>query len=61
MYLVAELRNGRKILFQGQKELDEYLKLNALYDQVEQIIEIDKYEYRDIMKEMVENIRVNRQ
>ena len=60
MYLVVELVNGRRNLFESQQELDEYLKLNRLHDQVKQIREIDKVEYTAIMRETIENLRERR-
>jgi hypothetical protein len=50
MYLVVELMSGRKVLFESQQELEEYLNLNKLQEQVELIRQIDRTEYNQIMR-----------
>jgi hypothetical protein len=50
MYLVVELMSGRKVLFESQQELEEYLNLNKLQEQVQRIRQIDRVEYNQIMR-----------
>jgi len=38
--------SGRKVLFESQQELEEYLNLNKLQEQVQRIRQIDRVEYK---------------
>jgi uncharacterized protein (DUF427 family) len=56
MYLLASTEQ-RKMLFESTQEMNDYLKLNNLENDVLEIREIDKAEYNDILRKTVKKIK----
>jgi excisionase family DNA binding protein len=53
MYLVVELVEGKKRLYESIEQMNEDFKLNNLYTRIENIREIDKQEFNKITEEII--------
>lgn len=56
MYLVVELVEGKKRLYESIESMNEDFKLNNLYSRIENIREIDKNEYNEIQRKTIEGM-----